>query len=116
MVGGIKSECPGGLRRNLQQKHPSISKFLADGGYQLPRLSAALAEISSATLTIVKRPQTQKGFVVLPKRWIVERTFAWISNCRRLAKDYERHIKSAIAFVKLAMIKIMLRRLARTIT
>ena len=50
---------------------------------------------------------------MLPKRWIVERTFAWISNCRRLAKGYERHIKSAIAFVKLAMIKIMLRRLVR---
>jgi len=101
------------VMRAALQKHPSISKFLADGGYQLPRLSAALAEISTATLTIVKRPQTQKGFAVLPKRWIVERTFAWISNCRRLAKDHERHIKSAIAFVKLAMIKIMLRRLAR---
>ncbi len=95
------------------QKHPSIQKFLADGGYQLPRISAALAEIGSATLSIVKRPQSQGGFVPLPKRWIVERTFAWISNCRRLARDYERHIKSGAAFVKLAMIKIMLRRLAR---
>jgi transposase len=53
---------------------------------------------------------------VLPKRWIVERTFAWISNCRRLARDYERHSKTAVAFVKLAMIKIMRRRLARKTT
>ena len=78
-------------------------------------VSAALAEIGSATFSIVKRPQGQSGFVPLPKRWVVERTFAWISNCRRLARDYERHIKSVAAFVKLAMIKIMLRRLARKV-
>jgi len=98
------------------QKHPSIETFLADGGYQTPQISAALAKISDATFTIVKRPQRQTGFIPLPKRWIVERTFAWISNCRRLARDYERYIKSAVAFVKLAMIKIMLRRLARMVT
>jgi transposase len=95
------------------RKHPSLTKFLADGGYQTPKISAALAEITNATLKIVKRPQAQKGFVPLPKRWIVERTFAWISRCRRLARDYECQIKSAIAFVKLAMIRIMLRRLTR---
>lgn len=95
------------------RKHPSLTKFLADGGYQTPKISKALAEITTATLKIVKRPQAQKGFVPLPKRWIVERTFAWISRCRRLARDYECHIKSAMAFVKLAMIRIMLRRLTK---
>src|SRR5215207_6294981 len=50
--------------------------------------------------------------VVLPKRWIVERTLAWISRCRRLARDYERHARKAAAFVRLAMIRLMLRRLA----
>jgi transposase len=95
------------------RKHPSITKFLADGGYQPLKLSEALAEITNAPLKIVKRSQVQKGFVPLPKRWIVERTFAWISRCRRLARDYECKIRSAIAFVKLAMIRIMLRRLAK---
>lgn len=99
--------------REAVRKHPSLTKFLADGGYQTPKISAALAEISNATLKIVKRPQLQKTFVPLPKRWIVERTFAWISRCRRLARDYECLIKSAVAFVKLAMIRIMLRRLTK---
>lgn len=94
-------------------KHPAITKFLADGGYQPYKISADLAEITNATLKIVKRPDTQKGFVPLPKRWIVERTFAWISRCRRLARDYECKITSAMAFIKLAMIRIMLRRIAR---
>ena len=54
----------------------------------------------------------QHRFVVLPKRWIVERTLAWISRNRRLARDYERHARTAAAFVWLAMIRLMLRRLA----
>jgi transposase len=62
-------------------------------------------------LEIVKRSDV-KGFEVLPKRWIVERTFAWISRNRRLARDFERHARIAAAFVRLAMIRIMTRRLA----
>ncbi len=54
-------------------------------------------------------------FVVLPKRWIVERTLAWISRCRRLSRDYERHARKAAAFVRLAMIRLMLRRLAASL-
>ncbi|MGH8703651.1 MAG: transposase, partial [Burkholderiales bacterium] len=61
---------------------------------------------------IVKRPDIPR-FEVLPKRWIVERTLAWISRCRRLARDCERHLRKAAAFVRLAMIRLMLRRLAR---
>jgi transposase len=62
-------------------------------------------------LQIVRRCDRHR-FVVLPKRWIVERTLAWISRCRRLARDYERHACQAAAFVRLAMIRLMLRRLA----
>jgi transposase len=62
---------------------------------------------------IVKRSDAV-GFEVLPKRWIVERTFAWISRNRRLARDFERYAATVAAFVRLAMIRIMLRRLATT--
>jgi transposase len=62
-------------------------------------------------LEIVKRSDAS-GFEVLPKRWIVERTFAWISRNRRLARDFERYATTVTAFVRLAMIRIMLRRLA----
>ena len=62
-------------------------------------------------LQIVKRSDAA-GFEVLPKRWIVERTFAWISRNRRLARDFERYATTVAAFVRLAMIRIMLRRLA----
>ena len=64
-------------------------------------------------LQIVKRSDVA-GFEVLPKRWIVERTFAWISRNRRLARDFERYATTVTAFIRLAMIRIMLRRLAAT--
>ena len=64
------------------------------------------------TLEIVKRNELHR-FVVVPKRWIVERTLAWISHNRRLARDFERYARTTAAFVRLAMIRIMLRRLTR---
>ena len=60
---------------------------------------------------IVKRSDQAKGFVVLPKRWIVERTFAWLGRCRRLAKDWENLNRKALAFLRLASIRLMLRKL-----
>ncbi len=65
------------------------------------------------TVEVVKRSATAKGFEVLPKRWVVERTIAWINRCRRLAKDYENLNRTAIAFIRLASIRLMLRRLTR---
>ncbi len=62
-------------------------------------------------LVVVARPTTAVGFEVLPKRWIVERTFAWINRFRRLARDFERYARTVAAFIRLAMIRIMLRRL-----
>lgn len=62
---------------------------------------------------VVRHVRKQVGFVVLPKRWIVERTFGWLNRSRRLSKDYERTIASSEAFVKLAMIRLMIRRLRK---
>jgi len=63
-------------------------------------------------LQIVKRPDSQKGFAVLPRRWVVERTFAWLGRSRRLSKDYEELEKTSEAMVHISMIQLMLRRLA----
>jgi hypothetical protein len=65
------------------------------------------------TIEIVKRSDTAKGFVVLPRRWGVERTFAWLNRCRRLAKDWERSIASSTAFAHIASIRMLTRRIAR---
>ena len=78
-------------------------------GQRWPRSSASRG---GWALEIVK-PSDAHRFVVLPKRWIVVRTFAWISRNRRLARDFERYARTVAAFVRLAMIRIMLRRLTR---
>ncbi len=62
-------------------------------------------------IDIVKRSDQAKGFEVLPKRWIVERTFAWLNRCRRLAKDFENLTRTALTFIRLASICLMLRKL-----
>lgn len=64
-------------------------------------------------LEIVKRPEGTKGFLLLPKRWIVERTFAWLARYRRLSKDYEYLTQSSAAMIRVALIHLMIRRLAR---
>jgi transposase len=100
-----------GLLREARRSFPFIERIIGDAGYQGPKMEAAVARTGSWELQIVRRSD-QHRFVVLPKRWIVERTLAWISRCRRLARDYERHARKAAAFVRLAMIRLMLRRLA----
>ena len=75
-------------------------------------MAATVAATGCWTLEIVKRTDAHR-FAILPKRWIVERTFAWISRNRRLARDFERYARTVIAFVRLAMIRIMLKRLTR---
>ena len=99
------------LLKAARRSFPFIERIIADAGYQGPKMEAALARTGSWALQIVRRCDKHR-FVVLPKRWIVERTLAWISRCRRLARDYERHTRKAAAFVRLAMIRLMLRRLA----
>jgi transposase len=75
--------------------------------------AAAVKAEAGIPLEIVKRSDTAQCFYVLPKRWIVERTFGWLGRCRRLAKDFENLTRTHAAFVILAMIRIMLRRLVR---
>jgi transposase len=98
------------LDRRTRRLFPFIERIFADAGYQGQAVAAAIAKIGIWTIEIVKRNELHR-FVVLPKRWIVERTLAWISRCRRLAKDFERHARKAVAFIRLAMIRLMLRRL-----
>jgi putative transposase len=88
-------------------------KVFADRGYQGERVAALLRDAGTWTLDIVKRSDAGKGFHVLPKRWIVERTLAWISRCRRLARNLENLAKTSLALIRLAMIKLMARRLTR---
>ncbi len=87
--------------------------IFADGAYQGAATAAAVARTGRWRLEIVRRGNGV-GFVPLPKRWIVERTFAWLGRCRRLAKDFENLAVNALAFLCLGMIRLMLRRLARS--
>jgi putative transposase len=97
----------------ILKRWPWLRHVFADGGYAGPKLRGALQKIGSFTLEIVKRTDKAKGFEVLPRRWVVERTFAWLGRCRRLAKDFERSIESAEAWVFIANIRMLTRRLAR---
>jgi len=94
--------------------YPFLLKLYADGGYQGPVFQTAVkAAMATVNVEIVKRSDQAKGFVVLPKRWVVERTFAWLNRCRRLAKDWECLNRRARAYVLLASIRLMLRRPGR---
>ncbi len=91
---------------------PFLTKLFADSAYEGPKFRGARARILPALEPeIVKRSDRHKGFVVLPKRWIVERTIGWLNRCRRLAKDWENLNRNALAFLKLASIRLMLRKL-----
>ena len=100
------------LTEHTRARWPFVERIFADAGYQGPRAQLAATSSGDWQIEIVKRNELHK-FVVLPKRWIVERTNAWISINRRLMRDYERYARTAAAFIRLAMIKIMLRRLTR---
>ncbi|MGB1209047.1 MAG: IS5 family transposase, partial [Paracoccaceae bacterium] len=96
----------------LRREAPKLRHMFADGGYAGPKLRGALVSLGRWTLEIVKRSDTAKGFEVLPRRWVVERTFAWLGRCRRLAKDWEKSIESAQAWVLIAHIRRLTRHLA----
>jgi transposase len=92
--------------------YPFLLKLFADAGYQGPQFRRGLAEIlPQLTIEIVKRSDQANGFKVLPRRWVVERTLAWLNRCRRLAKDFENLTRSAVAFIRLASIRLMLRKI-----
>jgi transposase len=98
--------------RAARRLFPFVEVIFADGAYQGDATRKAVARTGCWRLEIVKRNQAA-GFEPLPKRWIVERTFAWLGRCRRLAKDFENLTVNALAFLCLGMIRIMLRRLGR---
>jgi transposase len=100
------------LLRAARRLFPFVEVIFADGAYQGEATASAVAKTGRWRLEIVKRGDST-GFVPLPKRWIVERTFAWLGRCRRLAKDFENLAVNALAFLCLGMIRLMLRRLAR---
>jgi len=105
------------LMATLFGLYPFLLKLYADGGYQGPEFQQAMKAImAQVNVAIVKRSDQAQGFVVLPKRWVVERTFAWLGRCRRLAKDWECLDRKARAFLMLASVRLMLRRLGRNST
>ena len=101
------------LLASLIGMHPFLQKLFADAGYRGPKFQKALARtLPRLEVEIVKRSDHVKAFAVLPKRWIVERTIAWLNRCRRLAKDWECLNRKALAFLRLASIRLMLRKLS----
>jgi len=100
------------LLKDTRKLFPFLTNVVADAAYQGPRVATALSAIADWQIEIVKRADAA-GFTVLPKRWVVERTFAWLGRCRRLAKDFDNLARTAIAFLWLASIRLLLRRLTR---
>jgi putative transposase len=100
------------LRRALG-RFPRLAKIWVDQGYKAHFVAWAQA-LRDWVIEVVERPGGSKGFQVLPRRWVVERTFAWLGRCRRLSKDYEALPETSKAWIHVAMIHLMLQRLAPT--
>lgn len=102
------------LLTTTRRAWPALSHVYADRVYRGPQLLTALAPSGPWHIEIVQRPAGVKGFQLLPRRWVVERTFAWLGRCRRLARDFEASCETEAAWLWLANIRLMLRRIART--
>ena len=102
------------LLRLIRGAYPWLRHVFADGGYAGKKLRKALEAIGRWTIEIVKRSDAAKGFTLLPRRWVVERTIAWLNRNRRLAKDFEATIESAETWLMIASVKLLSRRLARS--
>jgi transposase len=103
---------PGVLGRLDRKTHPRLEKIWADNKYNNHSLAAWLVETeASYGIEVVSRPVGAKGFVLLHRRWVVERTFAWLGRYRRNSKDYERKVESSEAMIKISAISNMIRRL-----
>ena len=97
----------------IRRRFPWLELIWADSGYNAWQVDAVVAKVPPLRMEIVKRSDDMKGFVVLPRRWVVERTFSWFGRNRRLAKDFENLAETLATFVTLASIRLALRRLAR---
>ena len=102
------------LLATLRRRFPKLNHILADRVYRGEQLLRAIAPFGQWTVEIIQRPPGVKGFQLLPRRWVVERTFAWFGRCRRLSKDFEGSIDSALAWLLLAHFRLLSRRLARS--
>ena len=98
--------------KKIRFSFPWLRHVFADGGYAGDKLKDALSTCGKWTIEIIKRSDTAKGFVLLPRRWVVERTFAWLGRNRRLAKDFEKSLESSAAWLYLAAIQLVTRRIA----
>ena len=96
------------LNEHARRLFPFPEKTFADSAYAGQKLRQVMAG-SDWEIEVVKRNPDAKGFEVIAKRWVVERTIAWINRCRRLAKDYETLNRTAVAFIRLASIRLMMR-------
>ncbi len=100
------------LLKSIRHRWPWLLHVFADGGYAGEKLKSRLKKIGKWTLEIIKRSDKIKAFGILSRRWVVERTFAWLGRCRRLAKDFEKSIASAQAWITIAHIRMLTRRFA----
>jgi transposase len=100
------------LLESVRSLYPWLRHVFADGGYAGDKLKGALEGLGKWTIEIVKRSDAAKGFVLLPRRWVVERTIAWLNRNRRLAKDVEATIESSMTWLYIASVKLMSRRVA----
>ena len=99
--------------RDVRRTFPRLRHVFADQAYSGPKLAAALKPLGRWSVKIVKRPANAHTFEVLPRRWVVERTLAWLNRNRRLAKDFEATLAIAQTWLFLASVQLLLRRLAR---
>jgi len=100
------------LLASVRSAFPWLRHVFADSAYAGDKLKGMLEKLGTWTIEVVKRSDVAKGFVLLPRRWVVERTLAWLNRNRRLAKDFEATIESAVTWLYIASVKLMSRRLA----
>lgn len=101
------------LLAEIIHRFPWLRHLFADGGYAGDKLRDALRRICKWTIEIIKRSDAAKGFEILPRRWVVERTLAWLNRNRRLAKDFEQTIASATAWLFVASVQLLTQRITR---
>src|SRR2546423_1807451 len=99
--------------QDLYDLFPWLRHLFADGAYAGQKLRDALAKFGNWTVQIVRRSDQAAGFEIIPRRWVVERTFAWLNRNRRLAKDFEASIASAKAWLLIASVQLLVKRVAR---
>ena len=101
------------LLESLRERFPKLRHVFADRVYRGKQLLEALSHCGEWTIEIVERPTGVKGFQLLPRRWVVERTFAWFGRCRRLSRDFEGSAATEIAWLLVAHLRLLTRRLAK---